>query len=1052
MGHAAGPGLTDDPALVARHPIRIYDERDGVGTFPFECLAEDAKGYLWCGTQDGIQRYNGHEWTHFALPETTRSNWVCSIQPARDGGIWFGTNGNGLHHWKDGAWTSYTIRTGFPGLWVPSLAETVDSAGQAVLWIGTGKEGLWKATGGRLEPVPMPGSPVPGAVNALLAARDGSLWVGSQKGLFHVDQGRWSNFGPGDLGRPSLRVTCLAETGDPAGSELWVGTDQGLSLLRKGAWRTLTQEQGLPSNYISALAVEHGQDGQAVLWAATDRGVGILRAGRWSLLDNRRGLPSNIIRALLITERPKAPTLIWIGTFSGLARMAPGKWLSFTTASGLTEALVFATFEAEDHSYWFATGGGGLLHLARGVWTAQDAVEGHAITTVFTLCPGHGAAGRKVLYAGSRDAGVLVWEAGHWHMWAHNAELPQPSVYALLETRDPSGAPVLWVGTRGGLVRAGRDGLQVIEKGTGLGHDHVTALAETKDGQGRSILWVGTRGGGVSRFWQGKWDTYGETGGLHEGRVASLTVIKEPSGRSIIWVGTHSNGVARFDPEHPEQPWVFLPEAERLQIPSRNVESIQADAKGRVYLFTLGGVTRMTPQADGRFAFTTYTMGDGLPSNTCTMGSSMVDSQGRLWTGTVAGVAFLDPALEPEDSAPKHLQFERCTEVGGGGNLLEGAVLSHRQNHLRFEFSLFSFFGEAETRYRVQMAGLDPAPGPWRAEPRQDYVSLPDGKYTFKVWARDHAGNVTGPIALSFRIRPAPWRHPLAYLGYAALLIGAGWAYSRLRIGILRARNLELRTRIKEATAALLARESQLKLQAEHLAAANAGLQVKDEEKNRFLGIAAHDLRNPLSGIALTARLILEKDDPDHIDRDLNRIIATARTMSDLLDRFLDVTAIEAGKVDVHMETLDLATLPARRAQEFLTQAQAKGLELRVAAADQALWVRCDPRFLDQILDNLLSNAIKFSPRDRLIQVQVEDTGTGGRLSVRDQGPGLTPDDLEHLFGRFTKLSARPTGGEASLGLGLSIVKGMVDAMGGTIRVESQPGNGACFIVELPKG
>jgi ligand-binding sensor domain-containing protein len=199
LGNAAvGPDRRDDPAQTARHAIRIYDERDGVGTFPFECL--DTKGYLWCGTQDGIQRYNGHEWTHFALSETTRSNWICSIQAARDGGIWFGTNGNGLHHWKDGIWTSYTLRTGFPGLWVPSLAETLDDTGKPILWIGTGREGLWQATTKGLEPVPIPGLPAPGAVNALLAARDGSLWVGCPKGLAHLDKGKWTVFKPGDLG------------------------------------------------------------------------------------------------------------------------------------------------------------------------------------------------------------------------------------------------------------------------------------------------------------------------------------------------------------------------------------------------------------------------------------------------------------------------------------------------------------------------------------------------------------------------------------------------------------------------------------------------------------------------------------------------------------------------------------------------------------------------------------------------------------------------------------------------------------------------------------
>ena len=130
--------------------------------------------------------------------------------------------------------------------------------------------------------------------------------------------------------------------------------------------------------------------------------------------------------------------------------------------------------------------------------------------------------------------------------------------------------------------------------------------------------------------------------------------------------------------------------------------------------------------------------------------------------------------------------------------------------------------------------------------------------------------------------------------------------------------------------------------------------------------------------------------------------------------------------------------------------ARAKRIELRAVRPAQALTLRSDLKFTKEILDNLLSNAIKFSLPDTVVTVRVERRDAWVRIAIEDQGPGLNADDKARVFGRFTKLSARPTGGEKSTGLGLSIVKHMVDALGGKVWVESEPGAGARFILELP--
>ena len=536
------------------------------------------------------------------------------------------------------------------------------------------------------------------------------------------------------------------------------------------------------------------------------------------------------------------------------------------------------------------------------------------------------------------------------------------------------------------------------------------------------------------------------------GRSALLVAPKTPAaGKPWIWAGSQSDGAVRLDPEHPERPWTHLEALTDAPLPSPVVLGAIGDANGQVYLFTMAGVVRLTPAPDGRYHSYTYTGGDGLPSNACTMNSSIRDSTGRIWTGTVSGAAFLDPSREPQDIRPKELYFEKSRALGGHGPLVDGSILFHRQNSVQFEFSLLSYYRESDTRFRVQLEGLDAQPGPWQAEAKRDYAALPDGRYTFKVWARDYRGNISGPITRSFRILVAPWFHPLAFVLYGVLAVLAGWQFSRIRVRLLRRRNLTLQGKIQQATASLQEREHQLETKTEHLAQANTELKLLDEQKNRFLAMVAHDLRNPLSAMILRAELILQGAKPQDRDRDLKRIIAEAQAMSDLIGKFLDIASIQAGKLKPTCLSIDLQQLAQLRVANFEAPAQTKGISLELEAPAAGPQVFCDPKFTAQILDNLLSNALKFSPSRTVVRVRVEDAGATGRFTVTDQGPGLTEADLRMVFGRFTKLSAIPTGGESSTGLGLSIAKHLADAMGGSIRVQSTAGCGAAFVMDLPK-
>jgi len=174
--------------------------------------------------------------------------------------------------------------------------------------------------------------------------------------------------------------------------------------------------------------------------------------------------------------------------------------------------------------------------------------------------------------------------------------------------------------------------------------------------------------------------------------------------------------------------------------------------------------------------------------------------------------------------------------------------------------------------------------------------------------------------------------------------------------------------------------------------------------------------------------------------------------MSALIGRFLDIARIDSGEMRAEPEPCDLADLVRHIVGRHLGRSQQKGIAFAFRIPESGTGIQADPKFVKEVLDNLISNALKFSPSGSTITLRLEVGPEEVVASVEDQGPGLTEEDKARLFGRFQRLSAQPTGGEKSTGLGLSIAKHMIEATGGRIWVDSRPGGGATFRIALPRG
>lgn len=233
----------------------------------------------------------------------------------------------------------------------------------------------------------------------------------------------------------------------------------------------------------------------------------------------------------------------------------------------------------------------------------------------------------------------------------------------------------------------------------------------------------------------------------------------------------------------------------------------------------------------------------------------------------------------------------------------------------------------------------------------------------------------------------------------------------------------------------------------------NQQLESLNEEKNEFLGIAAHDLKNPINIISMSVELILS--DPEMQTEEQQQLLKdvshSCDRMTKLLGDLLDINRIENKKMRIDLEPCDIEELVLSMLEYYQIQAQKKQIQIHYHSEQEAPTILVDHALLMQVMENLVSNAIKFSPQNKKIIISVGTSAKEGWIRIQDEGPGFTEADKKKIFQKFSRLSAKPTGNENSTGLGLSIVKRLVEAMDGTISLETAPHTGACFTLHFPR-
>jgi len=1005
-------------------------------------LLQTRDGYLWLGTYEGLVRFDGARFSVFdqlrtrSLPGST----VHHLAEDAEGRLWIASNG-GLSCLERGVFRSYTTSDGLPS----TVVKATHPGPNGSVWVGTDL-GLCRLDGDRCHPMPgLDGDTAPG-VWALDADPRGVLWVATDLGLYRVDEERVARVSTAD-GLPDDLCTAVVAGRD---GSVWVGTNGGVARIEGDrVAATITPRDGLPDPFVRAL----WEDREGSLWIGTeDSGLSRFAGGVVTTFGSRQGLTSNYVRSIAEDREGS----LWVGTNSGLNQLHAGKVLVYTSLDGLSHDFARTILADRDGSIWIGTDGGGVDRFRDGAFstfTIEDGLSSNSIRALHQAADGS-------LWIGTR-AGLDHYDGRRFRPVTTDDGLSSNLIRAVLQDRDGT----LWVGTEGrGLNRLVDGRMDVFTTAHGLAGNDVRAIYEDRLGR----LWIGTFGG-LSCLEDGRFTTYRTSEGLPSDIVFVITEDR----RGNLWVGTEGGlGLLR------DRSFVSLNLTSGLY--DNKVFQILEDDDGHLWMSSNRGVARvdldgLLAVADGRASRVEaigYNRSDGLKVDQCNGASQPAgcrDLEGRLWFPTARGVVVVDPKRTGVNPLPPPVVLEEILVDGARVDPKHASRLPAGNTELEIHYTGLSFVAPDKVRFRYLLEGFDRRWVEARDRRTAYYTNVPPGRYRFRVVAANNDGVWNeGGAEWAFEIATPlhrTWWALALYLAGAALAIATG---VRLRLAAVTRQNQLLEQRVAERTAEVEDRNRALAEKIRELEVSRRRAHDSEQRaleasraKSIFLSNMSHELRTPLNSIIGFATILSEKlqgSVEPRFAKFLRNILGSGQHLLGLINNILDLSKIEAGRMEFFPEKVDLRQV-FDDVSEVMRGVAAEGrITVELEVPPDLPFITADAGKVKQVMFNLLSNAVKFSPRGATVTVRASRVGSDGspldgeavRIDVVDRGIGIRAEDLDAIFEEFRQVDDSSGRRYQGTGLGLTLVRKLLAMHGGRVEVESEPGRGSTFTVYLP--
>jgi signal transduction histidine kinase/ligand-binding sensor domain-containing protein/DNA-binding response OmpR family regulator len=1030
-------GIAPAAAFSQSYYFRHYQAVNGLSNNAVLCSLQDEQGFLWFGTKDGLNRFNGYSFKVFRYDDrvkgTIGSNFIHSLCQDKKGTLWTGTD-KGLYVF-DAAQESFALLAGTQHQEIRDIR--VDAKG--IIWfIADSRIRAYDRNAAsylRLD------TTKPFGATAICPTREGELWVSTVDGLlerYNYSTGKFEpRFVEPHLYNPGINQEVIEKIYPGEDHSLFIGTvSKGIKLYdtRSGKCRDIIPYNKDRSEiYVRDILLTAPGE----YWIATESGIKIYQAGSGKVvslakqLNDPYSLSDNAVYTLCMDREGG----IWCGTYFGGVNFYPRQSIRF--------------------ELYFPKQG-------------ENSISGNAVREVCRDRLGN-------LWVGTEDAGLNEWKEGTegWiHYMPGSADHPVSyyNIHGLLPDSNE-----LWVGTF-------EHGLDVLDIATGRQKRHYQAgkkagtllsnfvycLGRTRNGD----VYVGTSLG-LQRY-DRPTDSW-VMAPFAPGNVF-VTSIYEDS-RGLVWICTMRNGLYYFDPRTGENGKFRYGNS---MLNSDHVNSITEDIDHRLWIATEGGIVQYDPVSKKYWRYTVlsglpsdviykilfddrgngwistsrglvfmerpsgdihvHTTADGLLSDQFNYNSGFKDRGDTLYFGSVKGMIRFTPGKAGDTAfhAPVYITgmqvMNRELTIDAAASPLKQSiikaheiVLEHGENSLSLDFAALSYLSPEMTGYMYTLNGFDKDWTWLKTNRKVFYTQLPPGTYTFLVKAAENGKNWGSESAkLEIRILPPFWASPLAYLVYTCIL--SGILYGLIRFFITRSRERQWRRN------EFLENEKQKELY---------------QAKIEFFTNIAHEIKTPLTMIKLPLeKITMEPGVPENISDNLRIMQKYTNRLIELTSQLLDFRRAEKNDFSLNFVRSDISELLKEIVSGFKLAAEEQQLHLRIELPRVPFQAFVDPEAFTKIITNLVGNAVKYAGSEVSVGIQPFSSDDDSfNIRIANDGYLIPAEAREQIFEPFFRL--KDTEKQPGTGIGLALVKTLTELHKGSVHCANE-GNKNVFFLRLP--
>lgn len=1051
-------------------------QNQGLSSNSVLSILQDKKGFLWVGTEFGLNRYDGHSFRIYQ-PPSIPSNVVTSICEDKNENLWIGTADSGLLKYipEEDKFISVKIdnlkKTDGSFLYILYLTEDKE----ANLWIATPDVLVKFDTKTNLAFSYFEGNYVP----YLCLDRENNFWViTSPKEKFIL-----VNFDPktGETlktipieGLLKAEYSSLAY--QPNGN-LYVATPNGLYIIDTTSKEILSHYPDLTDDFDKSLGyatcLYFFNDN--TLWIGTyNGGVAELNLHTRQITNYKHNPrdPESLIGNHISTIYKDRSGVFWIGDkVYGLNKLSPYK--NFFRIyrhnpfddNSLSNNYIRGIFEDSKGFLWVATQFGGLNKINRRndqITRYQYKQESNfslpdAVWAVYEDSKG-------VLWVGTSPNGLYTYD--------YNKDILIKSKLLPSLVRETH-VNVIYEDSLGNLLVGTSDGLYKISpnrESTVILYNRYDP--DTKDLQvgfdiqsifedSRKNIWVGTNDG-ILKFNLNNYQDYviyrKELPSEKSNNIYINSFLEDSEG--TIWVASKGLGLLNFNPKTNQ----FNLINQRNNLIHINTYGILLDEQGAFWVSTDNGLTRYNPKTN---SFETFGITDGLQGKEFNRRAFFKNSLGELFFGGVNGLNSFFPNQINKNTNPPPVFITNVT--ASGKSLLiptdsnSSLELRYIDNTLTFAFAALDFNAPENNLYAYKLSDFDKDWVQVRNKGDVTYTNLAPGKYTFFVkGTNNHQVWGLKTIELAITIFPPPWQTTWAYFIYLLLIISSivfTVRYYKNKVNIqterLRAEKAEIEARaLERENQQRIETETQIKLKNIELEEANQKLKQLDEIKAKFTAMLVHDLKSPLTVVNATLEMLSENKSNNDKNTFLQTSKKNVQKIVSMVNEVLEFYQASSEEMKFNFEPVNLVEIIVNCVEAAKISATSKDISFKISVKDEVKLISADSNKLDRVFNNLFSNAIKFTPKNGQIFIEIYTRFEAEKdlstlcISIVDTGEGIASEDLPYVFEPYRQ--AKSSKKKAGVGLGLATVKSIVEAHNGSIFVESELGKRTSFTVTFP--